>query len=99
MDIASEYSPAADATLYHGDCMRLLAALPAGSVSLIVTSPPYNIGKEYERRQVVHDYVAWQAQVIKECHRILADDGSICWQVGNYVENGSILPIDTKRGC
>jgi adenine-specific DNA-methyltransferase len=42
----------------------------------------------------VNDYVEWQTRVIKECHRTLADDGSICWQVGNYVENGSILPID-----
>ncbi|HEX4119744.1 MAG TPA: site-specific DNA-methyltransferase [Verrucomicrobiae bacterium] len=74
--------------------MDLLASLPDKSVSLVVTSPPYNIGKEYEKRREVHAYVEWQSSVIKECHRALSDDGSICWQVGNYVENGSILPID-----
>jgi len=94
MKIFPAYSPAASATAYQGDCMRLLQTLPDESASLVVTSPPYNIGKEYEKRQMVEEYVAWQEKVIRECHRALAKDGSICWQVGNYVENGSILPID-----
>src|SRR5580700_6036963 len=94
MRIASSYSPSAAATAYHGDCMDLLVTLPDKSVSLFVTSPPYNIGKEYEKRQAVRGYIDWQDNVISECLRALADDGSICWQVGNYVENGSVLPID-----
>jgi adenine-specific DNA-methyltransferase len=92
--IFTEYSSRADATAFHGDCMGLLQSLPDESASLVVTSPPYNIGKEYEKRLTVRQYVDWQAQVIRECHRSLTDDGSICWQVGNYVDNGSILPID-----
>jgi adenine-specific DNA-methyltransferase len=92
--IQSAYAPQARATLYHGDCLNLLRSLPAKSTSLVVTSPPYNIGKEYEKRQVVQDYINWQESIIMECHRALSDDGSICWQVGNYVNNGSILPID-----
>ena len=76
------------------DCMDLLRAIPNGKVSLVVTSPPYNIGKEYEKKKTVQAYLEWQEKVIKECHRTLADDGSICWQVGNYVDNGSILPLD-----
>ena len=36
-----------------------------------------------------------QERVIRECVRLLHDRGSICWQVGNYVENGEIVPIDT----
>ncbi len=86
--------PSAGATAYYGDCMELLRSLPDKAVSLVVTSPPYNIGKEYEKRRQVGAYIDWQESVIRECHRTLADDGSICWQVGNYVENGSILPID-----
>jgi site-specific DNA-methyltransferase (adenine-specific) len=31
-------------TLYHGDCLDVMATLPAGSVDLVVTSPPYNLG-------------------------------------------------------
>jgi adenine-specific DNA-methyltransferase len=40
------------------------------------------------------EYLDGQAQVIKECVRVLADDGSICWQVGNFVENNQIIPLD-----
>ncbi|HEX3717399.1 MAG TPA: site-specific DNA-methyltransferase [Verrucomicrobiae bacterium] len=94
MNIGDTYSSAAAATAHHGDCIDLLASLPDKSISLIVTSPPYNIGKEYEERRAMGAYIDWQKNVIKECHRALAEDGSICWQVGNYVENGSILPID-----
>jgi adenine-specific DNA-methyltransferase len=90
----SRRNPATAATIHHGDCIDLLRRLPNKSASLVVTSPPYNIGKEYEIRRGLQAYTEWQETVITECHRILADDGSICWQVGNYVENGSILPID-----
>ena len=40
-------------------------------------------------------YLEQHSEVIKECVRILSDEGSICWQVGNYVEKGSIIPLDT----
>lgn len=94
LPLHSEFAVNARATVHNGDCLELLETLPEKSVSLVVTSPPYNIGKSYERRQDVQAYVEWQKKVIGACHRTLADDGSICWQVGNYVNNGSILPID-----
>jgi adenine-specific DNA-methyltransferase len=40
-------------------------------------------------------YVEQQAIVIKECVRTLSDRGSICWQVGNYIDKGAIIPLDT----
>lgn len=82
-------------TLYNGDCAEILPTLPDASVNLIVTSPPYNIGKAYERRARLDDYVAFQRSVIIECHRVLRANGSICWQVGNYVDDGEIVPIDS----
>jgi adenine-specific DNA-methyltransferase len=94
MNISTSYDPEAKAVAYRGDCMNLLRSIPSGAASLVVTSPPYNIGKEYEKRQGVRAYLAWQEIVIKECYRVLSDDGSICWQVGNYVDNGSIVPLD-----
>lgn len=94
MDIGFTYSSGASRVAFHGDCLDLLKTIPNGEASLVVTSPPYNIGKAYEERSDVRQYVSWQETVIKECHRILSDNGSICWQVGNYVENGSIMPID-----
>jgi adenine-specific DNA-methyltransferase len=80
--------------LFAGDCLNFLGTLPNGVARLIVTSPPYNIGKQYERRKNFADYLAEQAEVIRECVRVLAEDGSICWQVGNFVDNNEIIPLD-----
>ena len=81
--------------LYPGDCVELLAQIPDESMQLIVTSPPYNIGKEYERRLEPATYLEQQAEVIGACVRALSPQGSICWQVGNYVDSGGIIPLDT----
>jgi adenine-specific DNA-methyltransferase len=70
--------------------------LESGSVKLIVTSPPYNIGKSYEKRTTLEKYVQDQAQVIAECVRLMHPQGSICWQVGNHVQNGEIFPLDIE---
>lgn len=76
------------------DNLAFMRPLPDASVQLIVTSPPYNIGKSYERRSPLAEYVKAQAQVISECVRLLADGGSLCWQVGNHVDKGEIFPLD-----
>lgn len=76
------------------DNLAFMRPLPDEGVQLIVTSPPYNIGKVYERRSPLAEYVKNQAQVISECVRLLAPGGSICWQVGNHVDNGEITPLD-----
>lgn len=82
-------------TLYEGDCLDLLKQIPNASVQLIVTSPPYNIGKEYEKKSNLEDYLKFQEKVISESFRVLDSLGSICWQVGNFVENGYVVPLDT----
>jgi adenine-specific DNA-methyltransferase len=87
-----------DAVIHLGDRLDLLRAFPERSVQLIITSPPYNIGKKYERRRLLDDYVQEQAATIEACHRVLRKGGSICWQVGNHV-NGSggaqeVYPLD-----
>lgn len=76
------------------DNRAFLARLPSKSMQLIVTSPPYNIGKAYERRKSLERYVAEQEIVIAHCVRLLRPAGSICWQVGNHVQNGEIFPLD-----
>lgn len=76
------------------DNLSFMRPLPDGMMKLIVTSPPYNIGKRYERRSPLDAYIQAQAQVISECARLLSDRGSLCWQVGNHVENGEIVPLD-----
>ena len=76
------------------DNLKFMDRLDDGSFKLIVTSPPYNLGKAYERRAPLDAWLAGQERVISECVRLLHNQGSICWQVGNYVENGEIVPLD-----
>ncbi len=76
------------------DNMAFMRQLPDASFKLIVTSPPYNLDKEYEDKQGMDEYLAGQKRVISECVRLLHAQGSICWQVGNYVENGEVAPLD-----
>ncbi len=83
-------------TIFDGDCMELLSILPDGSVDLIVSSPPYNLGKAYESRQVLDDYIEQQAKVLSECARVLSSRGSIFWQVGSYSNAGSLIPLDIR---
>jgi adenine-specific DNA-methyltransferase len=83
-------------TIYNGDCLDLLNRLPDGSVDLIVSSPPYNLGKEYESRQALAVYIAEQAKVLAECARVLSHKGSIFWQVGSYSERGILIPLDVR---
>ena len=82
--------------LYLGDCKNMLANLPDESVDLIVSSPPYNIGKEYENRSPLDEYLKEQEEVLVECNRVLKNTGSIFWQVGSYSNKGMIIPLDIK---
>ncbi len=93
--IVQKFAPSEHIVVYPGDCIELLKTIPDESLNLIVTSPPYNIGKEYERRLKLESYLDQQASVIRQCVRCLSSHGSICWQVGNYVDNGTIIPLDT----
>ncbi len=93
--IADAFEEQARVVVYPGDCLDFLRTIPRATVQLVVTSPPYNIGKEYEKRLDLDRYVEQQARVIEESVRVLRPAGSICWQVGNYVDRGSIIPLDT----
>jgi adenine-specific DNA-methyltransferase len=93
--ISDTFSTLEHIVVYHGNCLKLLKTIPDESMQLIVTSPPYNIGKEYEKKLKLQTYLNQQAAVIKECVRALSPRGSFCWQVGNYIDNGSIIPLDT----
>lgn len=82
--------------IYLGDTMEHLQTLPDACADLVVSSPPYNIGKEYESRTSLDDYIAEQRKVIEQCHRVLKPTGSIFWQVGSFSFNGTIVPLDIK---
>ena len=93
--LESENITVADPVIACEDNLAFMERLPDGIMKLIVTSPPYNIGKDYEARTSMESYLDGQRRVIEECVRILNPRGSICWQVGNHVSNGEIVPLDT----
>ena len=88
------FSPNVDFVLYPGCVEDFVGTIPDQSVALVATSPPYNLGKEYEVRTDMNEYLNKQRKIIAELYRVLKDDGSICWQVGNYVEKGEVFPLD-----
>lgn len=76
------------------DNLAFMRSLEAESMHLIVTSPPYNLNKEYEKKRSQDAYIEEQVATIAEAVRLLHPNGSICWQVGNYVDDKEIFPLD-----
>jgi adenine-specific DNA-methyltransferase len=92
--VASQYVPEARTAIVLGDTLDVCAALPSSHFQLVITSPPYNLGKQYERAVKLEDYIGWQAAVVSDLVRVLRPGGSLCWQVGNYVLDGEVFPLD-----
>lgn len=82
------------AELWLGDAKAHLEALPDESVDLLLTSPPYFVGKEYDTSRALADFAAEVRRVSPEIERVLRPGGSICWQVGNHVDDGRLTPLD-----
>src|ERR671939_1956106 len=93
-EVASSFSLAADVVIAPGDCLKTLRTLPDGFAKLIITSPPYNIGKAYEKATALDQYLSSLRPAIEQIIRVLSPEGSLCWQVGNYVEDGEVFPLD-----
>ena len=90
----TERSPVVRHQLVCEDNMEFMQRFDSGTFKLIVTSPPYNLGKAYEKRTALGEYLAAQKAVIAECVRLLDANGSMCWQVGNFVDSGEVVPLD-----
>jgi site-specific DNA-methyltransferase (adenine-specific) len=70
---------------YQADCLDLLAQLAPGSVDVIVTSPPYNLGIQYNQYQDTlsqAEYLAWTSRWVEAAARVLSADGSFFLNVG-----------------
>lgn len=101
------------ATVIHGDVLTEMRKMAEGSVDIIVTSPPYNLGESsgggfkgsdktgkwtsaklrdgydgHDDAMPYEDYVAWQKAFLRECWRLIPDDGAIFYQHKNRVQNG-----------
>ena len=96
IQIADRWDTDTDVALFLGDTLDLLGQMPVEVAQLVITSPPYNLDKVYERgkKLSLEEYIASQQAVIDECVRILRPGGSICWQVGNHVAKGEVFPLD-----
>lgn len=92
--VAESFDANAEIVLLTGDSAKTLRTLPDGLAKLIITSPPYNLGKAYERATALDKYLAELQPILRELVRVLSPNGSLCWQVGNYVEKGEVFPLD-----
>ena len=80
--------------LIKNDRLKLLQKIKSNSVQLIITSPPYNIGKSYEKKKSFARYLEEQEKTLIECFRVLKKSGNLCWQVGSYFEKSELFPLD-----
>jgi len=85
------------ALIRHERVEDFLDSLPEEPIfDLVVTSPPYDIGKPYEKKVPLAEYVEWQRKIVERIVKRMPENGSICWQVGNYIDNGEVRPLDIE---
>ncbi len=69
-------------TIFPHSCERM-TELPDNSVALMVTSPPYNVGKDYDLDLSLDEYLDFLRSVLAETHRVLVPGGRIAFNVAN----------------
>lgn len=93
-EIKPAYTQESELVVALGDSCEILKTIPNGLVKLIITSPPYNLGKVYEKSTDLAQYLQALDPIVEELIRVLSPSGSLCWQVGNYVEKSEVFPLD-----
>lgn len=78
-----------------GDNLLAMHGIPNESIDLVVTSPPYNLGKSYEVRLDLDDYVQQQTELIKAVAEKIKSTGYFCWQTGYTIDDGALIPLDS----
>lgn len=95
MRIYKNYRECNKVTLHNGNCIDLLKKLPDECVDLIITSPPYCMGKAYEDSQDnVETFKKLHTDIFNELYRVVKIGGNICWQVGYHVSDKCVVPLD-----
>jgi adenine-specific DNA-methyltransferase len=75
----------------QGNAFDLIKRVKPGSVTLTVTSPPYNIGKVYEKRTALQKYLSQFTEFADDLYKATSEDGSLCgrWEItsklGKYI--------------
>lgn len=78
-----------DINLLHGDCLELMKDIPDKSVDLILTDPPYNIGKA--KWDKIQNYIEWCSKWFIECQRVLKDNGSFYWWQNDMAQIAQLM--------
>jgi len=91
---SSNFNKDSDFIMLEGDTLKNIKRIPTRSIKLLITSPPYNLEKEYEKKETLENYLKKMQPHLKEFKRVLKEDGSLCWQVGNYVNKSEVFPLD-----
>ena len=95
MDIHTEFKPENLLTLFNGDCADVLGQMPDESADLVLTSPPYCMGKAYENpHDDIETFIKQHMDIFPDIYRIVKPGGSICWQIGYHISDASVLPLD-----
>ena len=93
-EIVNQFDAQERIVVEQNDTLTSLKKLPDNFFKLAVSSPPYNIGKEYEKQVKLQNYLDWQTEILSELVRVTSENGSIVWQVGNFVDDGEVFPLD-----
>lgn len=75
--------------IHEGDCLNVMGRIGDGSIDLIVTSPPYHLGKKYERDVTFGDYCQMMESSLIEWNRILKPGGYAVVNFGDYFNSGN----------
>ncbi len=95
MKIYRSFKESNNVTLFNGDCQKLLKRIPDECVDIVITSPPYCIGKAYEDpHNDIETFIEQHKKIFPQIYRVLKPGGSICWQVGYHINNSSVYPLD-----
>lgn len=93
--LGKPYFEADNVVIFNADTTNLMALLPPDSINLIVTSPPYNIGKEYETVMDIQKYVEWTKAWTKGIPRVLTRSGAFWLNLGyvKFDDKAKALPL------
>lgn len=94
-NLGEPYFETSKCLIYQGDCIELMGQVPDGLIDLTITSPPYNIGKEYEDKLALSEYLDWCENWISEIYRLSKDDGTFWLNLGYMAleERAKAIPI------
>jgi adenine-specific DNA-methyltransferase len=80
--VGKPYYQSPNCAIYNLDCLEAMKKIPVPFANLTVTSPPYNIGKEYERVRPLEDYLTWCESWIAQVYRLTVENGAFWLNLG-----------------